>query len=510
MRVLILLMIGVSCLSGCESFTKRHATRAILFAQMITDEQTASGSTQIGSQQNKKHTSIASAKANNQSPQFFPARVGSLLYSGNPVYIHNNTKFSVRIDEINPGWIYRVQPSQQLESSSGHPNSRMRRPSSSKTKHPISQEQFDHFRGHELWLLTTISSVNVNDPLETKSKRYFKATNVKFDSQSYSILPLDSDEKYVFTHESDSSYRITFQLFKVDQFALKKELAKIGQNPGVVGTGKALFDTLKNTAGALVGDVLQSVWEEKASEGLALERFLLSIQATVEFHGELIVLREGDFQNRIELLTPDEVNAVLTVTKDNKSVTAQKNDGMMKPFIETPYVFLDYFKYETRNENKSITYYDENSYQTDPYKIIGDVSVKDNTLFKGNISEDLNRHAYVKFSVLQSHSAKSYIDENGKVRSHQIPETYVNTLTSVENIFKTKNSLEQEITALKAEKEMCQSGTSCATEVDKLIKEKEKQLPSKEIITALENVHGKIKNEVKLNEWKAHLTRQPD
>jgi len=483
----VVLLLGFT---GCESLTKRHATRAILFAET---------------------PSTTSAEAH-----YYPPKQNGSLISGNPIFIHSNTKFSVRINEVNTGWIFRDSPKDQ------HANQNYKSTIANSTKsyngdanNPISKRHFDHLRGHELWLLTTISSLNVNDPLETKSKRYFKATNVKIDSQSYSLIPFDQDEKYIFTHESDSSYRIKFQLYKVDGLALKKELAKISRNPGLVGVGEAVLATLKNTAGAVAGDLITSIWEEKSAEPLALERFLLSINATEELYGEVTILRNGDFlqRNPEVIFTDSEMNAIRSFT--NSSDT--KNYNFPKPFIENNYNLLDYFKDKEESQMSKIYQYGSESSKVDANGVIGNAYIEGNYVKNRNFNEnkDLRMFGYIKLSVLESYSAKSYIDKDGKLQVSQVPETYQNELESLTKLLQEHGAvkLESEISRSKdAMTNQCPLNEAiCIAPWVKDIADKQAKLnfikaSNPVLISAIE----KYKKVTKLDEWKLHLSRQPD
>ncbi len=500
MRVTIFLLVGVFCLSGCESLSKRHATRAILFAQEkdVTQKQSTT-------EQPKDDTNFVIA------PQKSP------LYSGNPVFIHNNTKFSIRIDEINPGWIYREKPTKSSRTSNANSKGGSGSATSSNPYHPISREQFDHFRGHELWLLVTVSSLNVNDPLETKSKRYFKATNVKFDAQSYSLIPLDSEEKYIFTHESDSSYRVKFQLFKVSEFSVKKELAKISKNPGIIGAGKAVLETLKNTAGSLAGDVIQSLWDDKASEALALERFLLSAGATMEFNGELVVLRDGDFQKRIasDIFLPDESKAIQHFLGiQNKPQI--KNFKFAKPFVENQYLLVDLFKHMDKKNVSTFKMYEEQSSDSKLIDSLEKLSIKDgNVSGGGNYVENakLSKFAYLKLSVLESYSAKSYIDDKGNIRFSQVPESYQNDLTALSGILQDTDvqKLQENIANIEIDKPHCLTDVACLNKKEEEIKETEKKIQAlKQAKPELQRAIERYKQETRLDEWTAHVSRQPD
>lgn len=195
---------------------------------------------------------------------------------GNPVEVYTDSKFVLSIDHIHAGWLHNDWRNLRQAEPGGLPAWRRA-----------------HFRGKELWLLTTIRSLDPADPLEVNSKLYVKATNVKFDTGSFSFVPLDAAERDVFTHDSDKSYRIRFQLFEVDGFALKRELVRVAQSPGIAGAAQDLLLTLQGTAGALAGDIVKNMFDRWREEPLAFERLLLTLGATEEFRGEILLVRKG-------------------------------------------------------------------------------------------------------------------------------------------------------------------------------------------------------------------------
>lgn len=200
--------------------------------------------------------------------------------SGNPIFIGKDTQFSIRMNAVSPGWI-----SQRFA-----PSSALKREDSASTDSTSAMR--DHFKSKELWILTRIKSVSPADILETRSKQYFKASNVKFQTEAFALIPLDEAERVVFSHLSDSAYRITIEVFEIDSFRLKQEIAMAGQNPGVSQVLLDAAGTVTNILGAAVGDHVVSRLKSLADQPFAMERMLLEIGATREFSGEILVQRD--------------------------------------------------------------------------------------------------------------------------------------------------------------------------------------------------------------------------
>ena len=496
----IVFILVLFSIAGCESLSNRHATRALLLT-----EKPPTGEKVTHQEFSLKH------------PKY------GKFYSGNPIFIHNNTKFSIKIDEISAGWIYKKSPDNSQSAENGYGDLSLPNYDPDITSH----EDFNHFRGIDLWLLTTISSLNPNDPLETKSKRYFKATNVKFDSQSYSFLPIDSDERYVFTHESDLSYRIKFQLYSVKGFAVKRELSKIASNPGVWGVGSAVLTTLKNTFGSIAGDVIASTWNEKVSEDLAMERFLLSAGATEELHANLVVIRRESFESRggeIEIDKQDVAN--IKKTSGNTDIESQlipfkKGDkySFPLPLKKTSYVALDYFK-EIAPDNNA--------------KEVGKDS-QDKKMFSGNnlivtkegkvkiendarsLETDLTDFTYLKFTVVESDSTQKFVDEVGNIKSTKGAAYFKNNVIPLLTSINTNKvtSLQAKLETAQANKDTQCPGNNCAPEVmDARLKEithakialDKAAEEHKAGLSTIENINKLVSME----EWIEHIQKQAD
>ncbi len=213
------------------------------------------------------------------------------IYGSNPVFIAEDTKFSIEINEIKP-------PALSYRKLLGRAKDDLDRARDYTFKKygPYSNSVVEgNIRNKELWLLTTIKSQNVADPLEANSKVYVKSTQVKWDSGSHLLVPLDKNEKVVFTHESDTSYRVRFQLMEVDALAVKKELAILRNQSGFLNFLQVGVTTLVELLNTAVGkEYINSKIDPILQNDTAFQRFLLSLGATVEFVGEMIILREDE------------------------------------------------------------------------------------------------------------------------------------------------------------------------------------------------------------------------
>lgn len=505
---------------GCESLSQRHATRALL---LTVDPQ----------------SDVNNFRYSLKNP------IDNKFYSGNPIFIHSDTKFSIKIEEISAGWIYKENSSSNYQSD-GQGYNDLSLPSYDPNIIPA--DQFNHYRGLDLWLLTTISSLNPNDPLETKNKRYFKATNVKFDSQSYSLVPVDSDERYVFTHESDSSYRVKFQLYSVKGFAVKRELSKIASNPGVWGVGSAFLTTLKNTFGSVVGDVVASSWNEKISEDLAIERFLLSVGATEELHANLVVVRKDSFENRrgeFDVKAAD-VTSLLNVPGNEsmryllESFKRDDKYSFPTPLKKTSYIVLDYYKTANLDENarhrggKSadnrmlkcneniivdsrgyvLAETDAKLSNTCELDVNADVSKDNNSA--NTMKTPLNDFTYLKISVIESDSTQKFIDGAGNIQNNKGAAHFKGSVIPLLRGINDNqvNTYSNNLTNLKSELAKC---NEIVCEQEKLTKLNDDIAKAQNDYNTISASHKKgldaiekINNQVSLDEWVDHIQRQPD
>ena len=208
------------------------------------------------------------------------------LFSNNPIFIASNAKFSVEIDRIATSWIH-----QHLSDAVPNLDSAVVR------ERGIPRAARDHVFGRELWLLVTITSLDRTDPLETNSNHYFKATSIKYDVASQSFLPLDVSERVVFTHDADGPYRITFQLYDVEDIAFKKAIGDLRDEPGLADFLASVGTTLSRTVGGLAGSAISRRWSEYADEQLGLERLLVRAGAEEEFRGSITLYRKDDFES---------------------------------------------------------------------------------------------------------------------------------------------------------------------------------------------------------------------
>lgn len=221
-------------------------------------------------------------------------------YSGNPIFVDDNSVFEIRIDEIMPGWIHQGviqdKPLEKHNMASGCTEEN----NNGKPCHYTSwtDEIADQLYGKELWIVSKIESINKNDILERNSKVYFNATNVKLNSFSYKPIPLDVDELNLFAHSSDSAYRLTIKVYEVQGFDVKREALKAyDNNPGISGLLVSGWEVIKNTVGALAGEIIESQWKTKSEEDQFIERLLLENGAVIEFQGVMNILRKQNELN---------------------------------------------------------------------------------------------------------------------------------------------------------------------------------------------------------------------
>lgn len=360
------------------------------------------------SYQNSTKAVLFKAQPKQQSDYSLPKNAGQFPLASNPVYVSDESKFSIRINAIHPSWIRPTESpnSVDFQSLSGE----------------ISPNYFEHIRGKQLWLLTTIQSLDTSDPLETNSKKYFKATNVKLDSQSHALVPLDSSERYVFTHESDSSYRIQFQLYEVNDLALKSELVRASRNPGVVGVLDDILETSKNLLGAVAGEVVEERFSQFKEEDLAIERLLLQAGASEEFNGTLIVVRDDDFRTKygdnVIDLTDTDIQALGDTDPTIKNLLT--SDSVPIQYVENQYLLVDTFKCLSQYRNYDFSdpsKYDIAASTLESMQYHFDSSDTDLVIVNGesrtpkqqNMStgcESLRANSFIQFSVGESHSPR--------------------------------------------------------------------------------------------------------
>lgn len=280
---LVTLFLLILALVSCTPY-KVNSSRAHLFDAIDCEKITGKKDTE-----GKCLVQRSPSKTN-----YYPPKEGMIenkapFYGSNPIFIAEDAKFSIEINEIKPPALTYSEFLAKVKKGSDHTRDFMFRKYGPLSNASIEQ----NIRDKELWLLTTIKSQNVNDPLEANSKTYVKSTQVKWDSGSHLLVPLDKTEKIVFTHESDASYRVRFQLMEVDALSVKKELAIIRNQSGVLNFLQVGFTTLLDLLNTAVGkEYINSKIDPIISNDAAFQRFLLSIGATVEFVGEVVILRE--------------------------------------------------------------------------------------------------------------------------------------------------------------------------------------------------------------------------
>lgn len=221
-------------------------------------------------------------------------------FSSNPIFVDEKSTFEIRMTKIRPGWIHQgVKQKKPLEQWNAIQNCEENEATVDKVLQKRcfytnwDNDIADQLYGKELWVLTKIESVNANDVLEKSNKVFFKATNVKLNALSFLPIPLDVSELDLFTHRADSAYRMTIKIYEVQAFNIKREAFKTySSNPGLIGLFASAGNVLKNTLGALGGEVIENWWEKNNEDEQFVERILLSHGAVVEFQGSIHILRK--------------------------------------------------------------------------------------------------------------------------------------------------------------------------------------------------------------------------
>lgn len=197
----------------------------------------------------------------------------------NPIIVDSDSVFQLEIEYLKPGWIHNGNSMPKLDDDNYK---------------GFSSDITSHLFGKELWLLTKIESLSSEDVLERNSKTYYKTTNIKLNSESFAKIALDQSEKVIFTHGADSQYRVTFKLYEVDGFNIKKAAVKAyDDSPGLAGIFLTIGQTITSTLGSIAGSVVTDLWKSASEEQLFIERLLLENDASLEFQGTLHVLREN-------------------------------------------------------------------------------------------------------------------------------------------------------------------------------------------------------------------------
>lgn len=217
-----------------------------------------------------------------------PSDANQMIYvasdmSSNPIYVTKNSSFKLEIDYIRPGWMHQGKAfkAPNLESKDW------------------GRKKVNHFYGKELWLLTKIESLSSNDVFERDSKIYYKFTNVKLNSASFLKVALDSDEKTVFAHTADGSYRVTMRLYEVDGFRMKQFILNAyDENPGlfdiIKGGGEMILSTLNSAVGSQASSFISGLLGYSVKDKSAIERILMKNNATIEMSATFHILRSAD------------------------------------------------------------------------------------------------------------------------------------------------------------------------------------------------------------------------
>lgn len=201
------------------------------------------------------------------------------LYVGNnPIYLHGDTVFSVELKQVYPGWVHQ------------NANNTRVAPEDSTWKRSAARQ----LKNRDLWVLVSIQSLSNQDPLELKTKKYFTASNVKLESESFALIPLDEKESIVFTHIVDGSYRMNIKVYEIKAFELKQALLWLKQeNPGIVDVVQTGVDALGGTVKSLLGHTLFKWLEQKNEEPLFFERILMELGGVIQFHATVLFLKNN-------------------------------------------------------------------------------------------------------------------------------------------------------------------------------------------------------------------------
>lgn len=260
--------------------------------------------------------------------------VNNLVFSSNPIHIAENSKFSIDFQRINPGWIHSGKKRKKEKSRSLE---------EVVATSKITSTEENHLKGKEMWILTTIRSLDVTDPLESNSKIYYKASSIKLDAESFTNIPIDISESRVFTHSSDSSYRLDVRLLEVDNIKIKQELKRFQGSGGFEGILMAFYKTAKKLTGAIAGNFIDTRLTQAASQPLAFERLLLNAGSTVEFQASVIISRRGKFKDRYKYKEVPILGFNSIKSKIEKSINGSqktKNGGANNEEQQDPDPFL--------------------------------------------------------------------------------------------------------------------------------------------------------------------------
>ncbi|KJU85295.1 hypothetical protein MBAV_002513 [Candidatus Magnetobacterium bavaricum] len=245
--------------------------------------------------------------------------------SSNPIYVHADSNFTINITEIRPGWMH--EGSNYTDPNTENYNS-------------WTEDRTRAMIDKDLWLIVKVSSLDNSDPLESNSKKYYHATNVKLNSASYWAVPLSDTERIVFKHDADSDYRVTFTLYSVSDFEFKQVMNKMIQDSGLATSAiKAIKAYLKG----LVGITLDSFEKEIDSEikdHMLIERVLLEANSVAELKGSFVVLRTDKLVSDLERSGDKE--KMEEYIKTNKLCKHRE------------FLLYDYFKSKKNDKNEAV------------------------------------------------------------------------------------------------------------------------------------------------------------
>jgi hypothetical protein len=187
-------------------------------------------------------------------------------------------RLELQLSEVRPGYVHtkvfepgRTNKYEPPESESGG---------------SFTREQNEFLAGRELWLIKSATCVRDSDPLGLASKKIVAASNVKLNSLSYSAVPLSESEASFALPDVDCDYSVELKLYEVDGLLYKRALARL--EPGLLGIFKSAWSTLTSIFKSIVGP---SLFDTDAEGTLLLEQLLLSLNAKLEFHGQIYVRR---------------------------------------------------------------------------------------------------------------------------------------------------------------------------------------------------------------------------
>lgn len=199
----------------------------------------------------------------------YTARPLGAVYHG----VTEQTKMiTVRLEEVYMGQIHREYYIDQERQRPKKPNAQS-------------------YSGKELWIIAYAVSADAKNPLLSGDIKYTAATSVKLDQESYSAIPISGKESPLFNLPADRDYRVTFKVYEVDKFHLKRTLY------GAKDTdfAKLVISTFTNAVGTINNALFKSFINTAKKElngELALEELILSAGSDLEFKGSFYLYAE--------------------------------------------------------------------------------------------------------------------------------------------------------------------------------------------------------------------------